>query len=249
MRKNCTPGSVRGAARKGGSYRGYPSGKAVATLTKSEALFADLCATRKVPCGRIAEGTTRIADYEVTLGRVLVYVEVKQLDPNEKDRKVKDQLDAGRIALTMAPTRRVRDQIAKAYNQLKSYGKRGHPCMVVLFNNAGFLSNIDSFTVTSAMFGSFGFRLALDGSQTIRVSGHGFLGGRKLTRNTCRGISAVCVLEANGPEGLRLTAYHNPFATNQIEPTALALLATTQLRHDDPHTGQFVPLVPGVVGV
>lgn len=218
-------------------------------LTKSESLFADLCAERKVPCDRIEEGISRIADYEVTLDRLLVYVEVKQLDPNESDRKAKEKMRAGYVAGTVAPTRRVRDQIAKAYNQLKTYCRRGHPCLVVLFNNAGILSHIDSFTVTSAMFGRFGFRLALDSSQAISVSGHGFLGGRKLTRNTCRGISAVCVLESSGSEGLRLTAYHNPYATNPVEPTVLSLLATSQLRHDDPHTGHFVSLLPHVVGV
>ena len=223
--------------------------KTVAILTKSESLFADLCAARKVPCKRIEEGLNRTADYEVTLDRLLVYVELKQLDTNESDRKVKEKMKAGYIAGTVAPTRRVRDQIAKAYNQLKTYYKGGHPCLVVLFNNVGILSHIDSFTVTSAMFGGFGFRLALDSSQAIRVSGHGFLGGRKLTRNTCRGISAVCVLESSGSAGLRLTAYHNPYATNPIEPTVLALLATSQLRHDDPHTGHFVPLLPRVIGV
>jgi len=218
--------------------------KKVATLTKSEALFADLCASRKVPCKRIEEGITRTADYEVTLDGVLAYVEVKQLDPNKRDRKVNAQLDA----VSVAPTKRVRDAIGKSYDQLKSYGERGHPCVVVLFNNAGFLRYIDSFTVTSAMFGGFGFRIALDKYRTIRLSSHGFFGGRKLTRDTCRGISAVCVLESGGLEGLRLTAYHNPFATNPIEPAALALLAVSQLRHDAPHSGQFVPLAPRVLG-
>lgn len=223
--------------------------KAVAILTKSESLFADLCAARKVPCVRIEEGINRTADYEVTLDRLSVCVEVKQLDVNGADRRAKEKMKAGYVAGAVAPTRRVRDHIAKAYNQLKACCKRGHPCLIVLFNNAGTLSYIDSFTVTSAMFGGFGFRLALDDSQTIRVSGRGFLGGRKLTRNTCRGISAVCVLESSGPQGLRLTAYHNPYATNPIEPTVLAFLATSQLRHDDPHTGHFVPLLPRVVEV
>lgn len=220
----------------------------MAALTKSESLFADLCAARRVSCVRIEEAINRTADYEVTLDGLLIYVEVKQLDLNESGRKAKEKMKAGFVAGAVAPTRRVRDQIAKAYNQLKTYCKRGHPCLIVLFNNAGSLSYIDSFTVTSAMFGGFGFHLVLDDSQTIRVSGHGFLGGRKLTRNTCRGISAVCVLESSAPQGPRLTAYHNPYATNPIEPTILALLATSQLRHDDPHTGHFVPLLPRVVG-
>ena len=223
----------------------YPSVRTVVILTQSESLFADLCTARRIPCNRIDEGTSRTADYEVALDRLLVYVEVKQLDAKESDQRATMKAEH----ITVAPTRRVRDRIAKAYNQLKTYAKQGHPCLVVLFNNAGFLSDIDSFTVTSAMFGGFGFRLALDSAQTIRGAGHGFLGGRKLTRNTCRGISAVCVLESNGPEGLRLTAYHNPYANIPIEPAVLAMLASSQLRHDDPHTGHFVQLLPGVIGV
>ena len=216
--------------------------------TKSEALFEQLCAARKISCIRIEEGADRTPDYRVTLNRSLVYVEVKQLDPNEKDGKAKEKRKAGCITTAVAPTKRVRDQIAKAYNQLKPYGKHGHPCIIVLYNNAGLMNYIDSFTVTSAMFGGFGFRLTLDESQKIQVSGHGFLGGRKLTRNTCRGISAVCVLEGSQSKDLRVTAYHNPYATNTIPPTDLAVLAVNQLRHDDPHTGQFVALLPHEIG-
>lgn len=217
--------------------------------TKSEALFEKLCAVRKIPCIRVEEGADRTPDYKVTLNRLLVYVEVKQLDLNERDGKAKEKMKAGGIATTVAPTKRVRDQIAKAYNQLKPYGKAGHPCVIVLFNNAGFMNYIDSFTVTSAMFGGFGFRLTLDESQTIHVSGHGFLGGRKVTRNTCRGISAVCILEGSRSKDLRVTAYHNSYASNAIQPADLAVLAANQLRHDDPHTGQFVPLLPREIGV
>lgn len=214
------------------------------TLTDSETLFSNLCAARKVRCIRIEEGSKRTADYEIILGQLSAFVEIKQLDFNDRDREVERQMDEGGMAGAVAPTRRVRDQIAKAYNQLKAYSKRGYPCLIVLYNNAGLLNDIDSFTVTSAMFGEFGVHLSQDNSQIIHVAGHGFLGGRKVTRNTCRGISAVCVLKSGGSQGLRITAYHNPYAINPIEPAVLALLATSQLCHDDPHGGQFVPLLP-----
>lgn len=217
-------------------------------LTVSEEHFAELCAARGIRCRRLPEGGARTADYEIRLGQLLVYAEVKQLDLNEEDRKRREDMRAGG-AVAVAPTRRVRDHIAKAYRQLKSYAKRQHPCIVVLYNNAGILNHIDSFTVTSAMFGSFGIRLALDSSRTVQQVGQGFLGNRKVTRNTCRGISAVCVLDSSGSGERRLTAYHNPFASHPIPPEMLALIASSQPRHDNPHDGRFVPLFPNEIEV
>lgn len=221
-----------------------------AMSTISEELFAALCITRSIQCERLPEGDAVTADYRLLLGDVEVYVEVKQLNPNDRDRRrAAESAHSGRTPLLMAPTRRVRDQITKAYRQLKAYAKCGHSCIIVLYNNSGTLNYIDSFTVTSAMFGVYGVRVTLNDSRIVRHVGHGFLGGRKVTRNECRGISAVCVVERTGmAEELKLTAYHNPFATQPIATQVLALLASEQFRHDEPHEGQFVPPFPIEIG-
>ena len=217
-------------------------------LTESERLFARHCADRQIQCERIEEGTAKSADYTLTLGQTEMVVEVKQLDPNERDRIVKKNMEAGECQGGVAPSRRVRDQIAKAYKQLKPYAAEDRPCLVVLYNNAGYLNRIDKFTITAAMFGTSGIGLGLGSDKIIRPVSQGFGAKRKLTRNTCRGISAVCVISSSD-SGTVLTVYHNPFALRPIDPADLSSLAGKQFRHEDPHSHEITALMPKEVVV
>ncbi len=54
--------------------------------TLSEKLFETLCSRQRLRCLRIPEGKTKTADYEVVLRDTKMIVEVKQLDPSEKDK-------------------------------------------------------------------------------------------------------------------------------------------------------------------
>lgn len=116
--------------------------------------------------------------------------------------------------------------------------------MIVLYNNSGLWNWIDAFTVAKAMFGSFGFVLELQPNQAISVAGHGYLGKRKVTKDTFRSLSVVGVLKEVGTERVRLDCYHNPFANIPIEPIALSHLADSQYIHSTPHERGFVPWEP-----
>jgi site-specific DNA-cytosine methylase len=67
---------------------------------------------------------------------------------------------------------------------------------------------------------------------------------RKLTRNSCRGISAVAVLDNRTAAGVTLKVYHNPFATNPIRYEAMAAIADEQFVNDDPHGQGFISMKP-----
>jgi hypothetical protein len=212
--------------------------------TISETLFEKLCEGRAISITKIPEGAEKTADFEIVVGGASIVAEVKQLDSNEHDIEMESRYEHGELSDgVVAKTTRVRDLIAKAYLQLKSYSNRGKPCIIVLFNNSFWPNYIDQFTVTSAMFGNFGVHLALSASREIQISGHGFLGKRKMTRNSLRGVSAVCVLSGID-ENLHLTAYHNPFATNPLTIEQLAHFADVQYLHESPHEGMFVELFP-----
>jgi hypothetical protein len=217
--------------------------------TISELLFEELCATRAVPCRAIPVGASPTPDYEVVLGVQSVIVEIKQLDANEDDRRRNQALESGaQIDCAVSPAGRLRDQIARGYRQLRSAARDGQPCLLVIYNNSGFLNFIDSFTVTTAMFGSYGVRLGLTKSGEVHEMGRGFMGNRRVTRNTCKRLSALGVLKDARSGKLRLEAYHNPFAEVPIAPSLMVVLAESQFIHRNPHDGRFVSWEPSAVG-
>lgn len=217
--------------------------------TISENLFEQLCTARNVPCKRIPRAFGKTPDYEVVLGAQHVAVEVKQLDPNPADHRVNRALDeTSDTDGVIAPAHRLRNQIAIGYRQLKAAARAGQPCLLVVYNNAGFLNFIDSFSVTTAMFGTYGIHLGLTQAGEVCETGRGFMGRRRLTRDERKLLSAIGVLVDTQNRGLCLEAYHNPFALDPIEPRVMALLATAQFRHPNPHDGLAVPREPTPIG-
>ena len=213
--------------------------------TISEQLFESLCSGKAIPCRKIPTGLSKTPDYEIVLGFQRVAVEVKQLDENEQDKGVNRALDAGRdTGGVTAPTSRLRKKIAEGYRQLKAVARDGQPCLLVVYNNSGFLNFIDAFTVTTAMFGSFGVRLGLTTKGYPEVIRQGFMDKQKITRNTCKRLSAIGVLKAANSRSLELVIYHNPYAVAPIQPATITALAASQFLHPDPHSGNFVTWEP-----
>jgi hypothetical protein len=216
----------------------------VTTCTISERLFEKLCFARGVGCTRILESTEKTADYRVSLGSFILITEVKQLDPNNEDKKVRKVWGTPQSPCAVAPSDRVQGLLEEAYTQVKRSSEGKFPTMIVVFNNSGRWNWIDTFTVSKAMFGSFGIVLGLQPDSRIAVVGQGYLGQRKVTRNTLRSLSVVGVLKRVRTDAIRLDCYHNPFAHVVVEPTLLATLAAAQYVHPNPHDRGFVPWEP-----
>ena len=208
--------------------------------TLSEKLFKRHCESRGVPYRRIPETGCKVADFEVYLNSSTVVAEVKQFDPNSSDI-ARESLSSGELADgTNSPANRLRNLLSDAYRQIKPYSKQGIPGIVICYNNAGLINYIDNFTVTRAMFGGMAIYLGLGKDGIIRNTGQGFTRQRKVTRNTCRGLSAVCVLTGPKNGHTKLVAYHNPYAINPLTPDLLKSIADRQFGYVDPH-GQSNP--------
>ncbi|MBK7414698.1 MAG: hypothetical protein IPJ38_05840 [Dechloromonas sp.] len=180
------------------------------------------------------------------LSECIIGVEIKQLDENDDDKLRNSQLGQGKVVGGSGLRVRLRRQIASGYGQLKRYAREGAPSLLVIYNNSGLLNFIDSFSITTAMFGSFGVRFGIDKSGTVDVTGQGFIGNRKLTRNECRKLSAIAVLKESA-SSISLDVYHNPFADIPLEPCLIRALADAQFIHPNPHSGQFVELEPAEI--
>lgn len=212
--------------------------------TNSEALFEKLCSQRGIACSRIPRGTQKTADYRVSLGSATLIAEIKQLDENDEDMKLGPEWGTQNSPGTVAPSDRVQALLEKGYPQIRRSCEGNQPAMIVVYNNSGPWNWIDTFTVAKAMFGSFGFVLGLQSDQRVVVSGHGYLGERKVTKDTFRSLSVVGVLKRLKDDVIGLDCYHNPFATVPIEPTQLTVLANEQYIHPNPHDRGFVPWAP-----
>ena len=212
--------------------------------TVSEELFEQLCSQRDVMCTRIPTTTSKTADYRLSLGSIELVAEVKQLDPNDEDKKLAPVWGTRNSPAVEAPSDRVQGLLGKGYPQIKHSSEGKLPTMIVVYNNSGSWNWIDTFTVVKAMFGSFGFVLALQPTQTITVAGHGYLGERKVTKDTFRSLSVVGVLKRLSENVMGLDCYHNPFARVPIDPTQLAVLANDQYVHANPHERGFVQWAP-----
>ena len=217
--------------------------------TISEDFFERHCTLRGARFSRIAEGEAKSPDYWVQIHRRPIIVEVKQLDPNANDR-LKETLDSCiESGMGLAPVKRVRQKLAEAYLQIRAHAARGMACIVVVYNNAGLMNFIDGFTVTKAMFGSPQIYLTLNQRGFLSLAGEGFGSGQKLTRNSCRGISALCVLETGGHRETHLSAYHNPYALNPIDPPDLSPIADYQYVYDAPNSKSTFSIFPRLLEI
>lgn len=212
--------------------------------TISEELFERLCDQKGVECARLPEGAVKTADYRLTLRDVALITEVKQLDPSPDEKYIAETWGTRQSPGAIAPSDRVQGLLEEGYPQIKRSAEGKWPAMIVVYNNSGDWNWIDSFTVSKAMFGSFGFVLALQPNETIALARHGYMGERKVTKETCRALSVVGVLKHARAETLALDCYHNPFATFPVDPAALSRVADAQYVHPNPHDRGFIPWQP-----
>ena len=212
--------------------------------TISEMYFEKLCLARGIACERIPESDARTPDYRVAIDSVELMTEVKQLDPNREDKRLREIWDTPQSPGAFDATRRIRKMLADGYPQIKRLSEGKFPAMIVIYNNAGEWNLLDAFAITTAMFGDYGFRYESKPDQSLEVTRQVHFGNRITTEGTCRSLSAVGVLECTGSGTLVLCCYHNPFAEVPIEPKLLAKLASDQYVTANPHKGRYVPWEP-----
>lgn len=212
--------------------------KNVTEKTESEALFEQFCDDNGISWKRIDSEDSKTPDYEASFGNHCVIIEIKQLDPNKEELRVRERgRESGRASYWPAADRRVRNKIGSARKQLKAYSDGMLPTMLVLYDNVPF-NALDSCDIITAMYGDEVARFAVPEysvEPTVLVN-IGVGGGRKLTPSTNTTISAVAWLHQRYGV-LNLVIYHNIYAKNPIDPD--------WLRRDTVRHYCLTPEVPG----
>lgn len=201
----------------------------------SQVLFERFCREIGIKCSPIPEdpkGSIRTPDYELEIQSTRIVVEVKQLDPNQKEKLLIRELKEKKIASkTETPGKRVGQEIADSMKQLGTRAKGRLSAMSVIYNNIDFGPRlIDPYDVMVGMYGQEVVEIAVPPTGSTRpptITGFRFGGKRRVTPEHNTTLSAVAALNDLTPE-LTLWVYHNIHAAIQLEPS---LLCHSRIHH------------------
>jgi hypothetical protein len=213
--------------------------------TTSESLFERFCDETGIQSTRLPAGPSegqRTPDYEIHLQVPPILAEVKQIDPNRDDRKLRLQLqDTGEYGFCDLPGKRLRDKISDAASQLRACAMPDQPALVVIYNNVDGLRDFTGpLQVMSAMYGLPQVVVTTTRGRGARVlwAESRLGGGRRLTPEHNTTLSAVATL-FDGPEGPWLVVYHNRFASRPIPPEVMRRPRISQRCFHDSGAGNF----------
>jgi len=195
------------------------------TLTQAEKLFESACtargiAFRRIPTSKV-EGKRR-PDYRVDIPGCGAFVEVKQIDPNDADRRYETEMETNGLAVFGGtPGERLRKSIRDAAGQLKQGSLRGIATGVAIFDATRSLHYTDPYAVKTAMFGLDAMVIGVPRDPNLSPYFKHMKGGGKatLTEEHNTSISAVIVIRIVPPDVSpypQLLVYLNHFARVRI---------------------------------
>jgi hypothetical protein len=202
--------------------------------TFSEGILENWFERHTVEWRRIREkADNKRPDYAIRVAGNWCIVEVKELKPNDEDKRL---IENARNGITEAqwvkPGKRIRKAITKdAERQLRKFSARGFPTIVCVFDMTASFHD-EEYHVRAAMYGDETLRFVVPGgSDTAQFVGSGPGRNAVLRRDTHTTISAVGVLRH--PDDPVIDLYHNPHATVPIDPTAAAPFVRRQVLSPD----------------
>jgi len=192
-------------------------------VTKSEALFDEYCRLRNYQNKRIEAGANlgKTPDSLVSTPFGEVIVEIKELTPNDEDKRQVEELKQQKWTTGGGrPGARIFSIIKRAAPQLKRFAEKNVPCVLVLFDNIfidgmrprGRCIHLESPFIDFGMYGLQTVDLTQEGDKHVHIrEGRG--GHRQLTGDARVYISSLVVLNGK-PESSEpfLYVYHNYFA-------------------------------------
>jgi hypothetical protein len=201
-------------------------------MTQSEELFDQFCGENGIECHKIEEGDEKSPDYELKFGNLTVIAEVKEFARNDEE-EVSDRLLEERGyggVLSYTPGDRVRKKINSASPQIRKRTKGVYPGILVLFDRGMGAGHIDPYNIRVAMCGLEQVHIAVpqDPSESPYATGMSYGPKRKMTESANTSISAIAALYATGPDELKLSLYHNKYASVPLDPDALSKFGITQ---------------------
>jgi hypothetical protein len=221
----------------------------MSVLTESESLFEQYCGQHGIKIRRITDtGTEALPDYELLDLSPSLIIEIKQFNPNNEEMKLARQLEErgwtdAHDVYGSKPGLRTRKKIDRAIGQLRPYAERGHPTLLVLYDNRKSMGKpwIDPAEIRTGMYGLeqvvIGIPDRLD--HPPHIIDKGFGGNRTLTPSMNTSLSAVATLNYWNENQVELIAFHNSYAINPIDPQALASIVGRQFRIAEKVLGEF----------
>lgn len=213
-------------------------------LSKSERLLELWCTEAALEFRRVEEvvGEKR-PDYEIITAACSIVVEVKQFDPNEREREQVRKLEAGEAgAFYTTPGKRLRNAIGSARRQLRTLSGGRLPAMLVVYNNVlGCTGHTSAYAVAVAMQGVdvVPVQVPIDPSEEPVFGDVRSGPKRQMTPKSNTSISAIGVLSDSNPSGLFLSVYHNRFAAVQLDPDLLRSRKAAHFRLSDRAESSF----------
>src|SRR5882672_1374307 len=137
----------------------------MATPPISEQFFEQLCSDRGVACQRVPTGSVRTPDFQIWLGEVEVFCEIKQIDPNAEDLAELKEVGGGQAVGRYVPDR-LRGKLKDVSAQLKAACRDLHPTLLVVYDNTPFKAYTSHSDVVQAMFGHESVRVSFSRSPT-----------------------------------------------------------------------------------
>ena len=194
-------------------------------MTPGEKVFVAFCKANGVPLKRIHEGDAQEPDYEISVGKQPIMVEVKDFDLNPEEKRAHRALKEGAMAdWGSSPGDRVRSKIDKARRQLKKCKEAGQPALIVLFDTRPVPFNItEPYDIKVAMHGFETLVLTVPppSGGSPRLTAKMFGNDRKFSAQTNTYISAIGLFDKNCSGDYDLDVYHNVYADVPICTTSL----------------------------
>ncbi len=222
--------------------------------TYSEELFENFCTTINLHYEEIPrEDGKKTPDYLIYPSQHKVVVEVKQINPNDKEKKAEQQIGRGNTiteALGGTPGERVRHKISDAQPQLAALAKGRLPSVLVLFSNVLRTHRVyerlhtDPDQILVAMYGLVNLWFSVPRDRQVRpfLSGTRFGPKQKMTPKDNTTISALGVIYMKPRGDLQVPCidiYHNWHAQIPLPPECLRPYGIEQFSIAEAASGKY----------
>ena len=174
-------------------------------MNYSEQLFEKILTNHRIGFRKIPESTIRTPDYEILLGSMKTFWEIKEIEENKQEKQMVQSTKSGQVEVYSVDSNRVVNSIKSASKQFKSYQVTDKPCIVVLADRRDFFVRDLLFiqTVQSKMIG-VGHYMQNDSGQYFE-----FLREPGLLTKGKKYISAIAIMFAATED---IVFLHNPYA-------------------------------------
>jgi len=178
--------------------------------TKSESIFEEFCCANNIPCEKIPEGEQSTPDYKIVLNTETIFVEVKQIDKDDKFTTVSGSRTVGD---------HVRAKINEARKQVKVALNNRSPAILLIYNNLDPRQafGTEQHDFIAAMYGELTVVLNPK-KNTITESYHGRNQSLREDKNTS--FSAIGRIYQT-KEGPTVVLYENVFAEYRLNYSSL----------------------------